>query len=70
MQYFPPDALKKEYFADSPQTTTCSWKGVANYYDVVVDGQVRHHTGDPAGLVVGDLLVSDLIMTLFGSLEL
>ena len=36
--YFPPDSLKTEYFADSETHTTCSWKGVASYKDVVVDG--------------------------------
>jgi uncharacterized protein (DUF427 family) len=39
--YFPPDSLKKEYFADSDHHTTCFWKGEASYYDVVVDGQTN-----------------------------
>jgi uncharacterized protein (DUF427 family) len=39
--YFPPDALKREYFRASPRTSHCPWKGVARYYDVVVDGQVN-----------------------------
>jgi len=37
--YFPPESLKREHFADSATHTTCSWKGVASYKDVVVDGQ-------------------------------
>jgi uncharacterized protein (DUF427 family) len=37
--YFPPDAVKREFFRDSTTHTTCGWKGVASYYDVVVDGQ-------------------------------
>ena len=39
--YFPPDADRSEYFQDSATHTTCAWKGVASYYDVVVDGQVN-----------------------------
>ena len=37
--YFPPDAVKKEYFDDSSTHTRCFWKGKASYYDVVVDGE-------------------------------
>ncbi len=36
--YFPPDAVKREYFHDSQTHTTCSWKGVASYYTVEVNG--------------------------------
>ena len=39
--YFPPDSIKREFFRDSATHTTCSWKGVASYYDVVVDGQTN-----------------------------
>ncbi|NJL82503.1 MAG: DUF427 domain-containing protein [Chloroflexaceae bacterium] len=38
-QYFPPDAINKEYFRESNTHTTCPWKGVASYYSIVVDGQ-------------------------------
>jgi uncharacterized protein (DUF427 family) len=37
--YFPPESLNEEYFTDSSTTSTCPWKGVANYYDVVVEGK-------------------------------
>ncbi len=37
--YFPADAVKSEYLQDSNKKTTCPWKGVASYYNVVVDGQ-------------------------------
>lgn len=37
--YFPRSALREQYFAPSATTTVCGWKGTANYYDVVVDGQ-------------------------------
>ena len=40
-QYFPHDAIKKEYFQQSDTHTICPWKGEASYYDVVVDGKVN-----------------------------
>jgi uncharacterized protein (DUF427 family) len=40
-QYFPLDAVRREYLRESATHTTCPWKGVASYYDVVVDGQVN-----------------------------
>ena len=40
-QYFPPDAIDRRYFRESATHTICSWKGVASYYDVVVDGKVN-----------------------------
>jgi uncharacterized protein (DUF427 family) len=39
--YFPPMALRREHLRPSATHTTCSWKGVASYYDVVVDGEVN-----------------------------
>jgi len=39
--YFPANAIVKEHFRASDTHTTCSWKGVASYYDVVVDGSVN-----------------------------
>jgi uncharacterized protein (DUF427 family) len=39
--YFPPDAVKREYLRVSPHTSVCPWKGIAHYYDVVVDDQVN-----------------------------
>jgi len=40
-QYFPPDAIDRQYFQDSATHTVCSWKGTASYYDVVVNGQTN-----------------------------
>jgi uncharacterized protein (DUF427 family) len=40
-QYFPLGAVKQEHLQPSNTHTTCPWKGVASYYDVVVDGQVN-----------------------------
>jgi len=39
--YFPREAVKHEALQDSGTHTTCPWKGVASYYDVVVDGKVN-----------------------------
>ena len=41
-QYFPPASVKREHLRPSATHTTCAWKGVASYYDVVVDGEVNH----------------------------
>ena len=39
--YFPPESVKKEFLKESDTHSTCPWKGLANYYDVVVDGEVN-----------------------------
>ncbi|MDE1887873.1 MAG: DUF427 domain-containing protein [Gammaproteobacteria bacterium] len=39
--YFPAEAIHQEYFQPNDKHTTCPWKGVASYYNVVVDGQVN-----------------------------
>ncbi len=36
--YFPPQAIKRDYFTDSATHTTCPWKGEASYYIITVDG--------------------------------
>lgn len=40
--YFPLQAIRPELLQASNKTTTCSWKGTANYFHVVVDGKVNH----------------------------
>lgn len=40
-QYFPPDAVRREYLHASATHTVCPWKGTASYYDVVVNGQTN-----------------------------
>jgi len=40
-QYFPSGAVRREYLRPSATHTTCPWKGVASYYDVVVDGETN-----------------------------
>ena len=37
--YFPPQAIKQEYFKQSNRHTNCPWKGVASYYHIEVGGQ-------------------------------
>ena len=39
--YFPPSSVRREYLAESQTHTTCHWKGLASYYDIVVDGKVN-----------------------------
>lgn len=39
--YFPADSLHAAYFKPSSTQTTCPWKGVASYYNIVVDGEVN-----------------------------
>ena len=38
-EYFPPDAIRKEYFKPSGEHTVCPWKGTASYYDLEVNGK-------------------------------
>lgn len=40
--YFPPDAVKREYFKESASHTTCPWKGLASYYTVEVNGETNN----------------------------
>lgn len=37
--YFPPEAVKKEYFKNSDTHSICPWKGKASYYTVEVEGK-------------------------------
>ncbi len=39
--YFPPDAVRREHLRANDDHTTCPWKGVASYYDVVVGEDVN-----------------------------
>ena len=39
--YFPADSIKREHFRESGTHTTCSWKGEASYYDVLVGDEVN-----------------------------
>lgn len=53
--YFPRDAIRWEFFRPSATRTTCYWKGIASYYDIVVAGRTNKdaawyypHTSDAA----------------------
>ena len=37
-QYFPAEAVKKEFLKPSNHTTVCPWKGTASYYHIEVNG--------------------------------
>ena len=37
--YFPPESINAEYFVSSDTTSTCFWKGIANYYSLKVGGE-------------------------------
>lgn len=39
--YFPPDAIKTEYFKPSDTHTSCFWKGQASYYTLDVNGAMN-----------------------------
>jgi uncharacterized protein (DUF427 family) len=39
--YFPVAALRREHFRPSDTHTTCGWKGIASYYDIVAGGSVN-----------------------------
>ena len=41
--YFPPTSISEEFFSESGSHTICSWKGVASYYDVQVNGQMNNN---------------------------
>ncbi|MBW8366655.1 MAG: DUF427 domain-containing protein [Arenimonas sp.] len=37
--YFPIESINREFFAASPLTSRCAWKGTASYYSIEVDGK-------------------------------
>jgi len=39
--YFPPEAIRAEYFRPSSRHTVCPWKGTASYYDLEVNGKTN-----------------------------
>ena len=39
--YFPPDTVRPAHLRASATHTTCGWKGIASYYDVVVSDAVN-----------------------------
>lgn len=43
--YFPLASVRREHLRASETHTVCGWKGVASYYDVVVNGAVNKDAG-------------------------
>lgn len=39
--YFPRASVNHDYLNESETHTRCFWKGIASYYDVVVDGKTN-----------------------------
>lgn len=39
--YFPLESVNKEYLRDSETHSRCPWKGLASYYDLVVEGKTN-----------------------------
>lgn len=39
--YFPRDAVRWEFMTPSATTSVCPWKGLASYYNVVVEGEIN-----------------------------
>ena len=39
--YFPPKSIHSQFFRKSNTKTMCVWKGVASYYDIVVNGSTN-----------------------------
>lgn len=62
-QYFPPDAIRKEYFQPSSTTSYCPWKGTAKYYSVAVNGKVSY-TACPALLACPCIALTYLCLDL------
>lgn len=40
-QYFPVADVRREHLRSSDTQTSCHWKGIASYYDVVVGDEVN-----------------------------
>lgn len=41
--YFPMRSINERFFKPSSQTSTCGWKGLANYFTVEVNGKVNEN---------------------------
>ena len=39
--YFPPQSIKSEFYIDSDKTSSCFWKGTAEYKHIVVNGETN-----------------------------
>lgn len=41
--YFPFNSINQEFLRESTHTSTCAWKGLANYYSIDVNGKVNEN---------------------------
>jgi len=39
--HFPPGSINHDHFRESETRTRCPWKGIATYFDILVDGEVN-----------------------------
>jgi uncharacterized protein (DUF427 family) len=39
--YFPPESVRTQCLKPSTTTSRCPWKGLANYYSLLVDGKTN-----------------------------
>jgi uncharacterized protein (DUF427 family) len=39
--YFPPESVRTQHIKPSETTSRCPWKGLANYYSLLVDGKTN-----------------------------
>ena len=39
--YFPPDSIRREHFQESQTHTSCPWKGIASYYNVLAGTEIN-----------------------------
>jgi uncharacterized protein (DUF427 family) len=58
--YFPPESVRSQYLKPSSTTSRCPWKGLANYYSLLVDGKTNEdaawyyaETSDAASAIKG-----------------
>ena len=53
-QYFPVNTVNKDFLSGSETHTVCHWKGIASYYNLVVDGETNKDAAwyypEPSGL--------------------
>lgn len=41
--YFPFDSVNQALLTESTHTSTCGWKGLANYFSINVDGHINEN---------------------------
>lgn len=41
--YFPLDSVNHDFFIESAHTSTCGWKGLANYYTLKVNDKMNEN---------------------------